>query len=235
MAAGVAHEINNPLGVILLNQERLKRTFTDPNMIVDRQKIIRAIERIESGVMRIDRIVQSLQTFSREDDSKPKVELKFGDVIESSLSLVREKIFFQGIELKVEGDYDLLVHGREFQIVQILLHIINNAFDGIVEAPSEKAFIKLLVNYDGDHLILRVSNSGARIPSVVSEKMFEPFFTTKDVGKGTGLGLTVSRNMAEEHGGRLEFDPKAEDTTFVLTLPAIRDPAKKSIEVTIRS
>jgi two-component system sensor histidine kinase DctS len=114
---------------------------------------------------------------------------------------------------------------RAVQISQVLLNLINNACDAISSLNEKWILINAI---ERNNLIeISVTNSGPKIPAHIREKLMQPFFTTKEVGMGTGLGLSLSKTIAEAHGGRLYLDLGAENTRFVLELPKI-SPARKT-------
>jgi signal transduction histidine kinase len=111
----------------------------------------------------------------------------------------------------------LRVVGRAVQISQILLNLLGNAYDAVEAA--ERRHVRITVDADAAQVHIAVTDSGPGIPAELRERIMEPFFTTKDVGRGTGLGLSLSRGLAELHGGDLALDATSVETRFILTLP----------------
>lgn len=216
MAAGIAHEINNPLGIIrgsaqLMNDLASKDALTMPRIKVFTEQIDRTVDRIA-------KIVTGLKYFAREGQNDPLEKHSVGEIIEDTLSYCRARFRSHGIALNVtESRPDLLVECRDVQISQVILNLLNNAFDA-VQGSSEGA-VTVDVKDTGSAVQISVSDTGRGIPKDLREKIMQPFFTTKEVGKGTGLGLCVARGIVESHGGKLFLDETSVDTKFVMTLP----------------
>jgi signal transduction histidine kinase len=115
-------------------------------------------------------------------------------------------------------DPALSISCREVQIAQVLLNLLENAFDAVMEQQGEK-WIRIEVAVQAGSVVLSVIDSGPGIPPELKTRIMEPFFTTKEVGKGTGLGLSLSRAIVEEHGGKLELTEEAGHTCFSFRLP----------------
>ena len=111
---------------------------------------------------------------------------------------------------------------RPTQISQVLLNLLNNAYDAVIGQPEKR--IELHIDDSDDELVLGVSDSGPGIPAEICQKILEPFFTTKPVGQGTGLGLSISKGLVESHGGSIEFESKiGVGTHFSVRLPKYHD------------
>jgi signal transduction histidine kinase len=117
------------------------------------------------------------------------------------------------VNLEYTGDLDC----REVQLSQVILNLLNNAFDAISELPNKWVHLESRMN---EGIIeIRVIDSGSGIPEELREKILQPFFTTKEVGQGTGLGLSISKGIIESHGGTLSIDIKSQNTCFVIQIP----------------
>ncbi|HXH74183.1 MAG TPA: ATP-binding protein [Bacteriovoracaceae bacterium] len=216
MASGIGHEINNPMMSIHLTAELLKRTMTNPD--TNKDATIQKLDNILSLVGRVDRIITAMRTFSRDagNDSPRKEPLV--KIIEDTLSLCAENFKQHSIEMLINyPTEEIEVNCRGVQISQVVVNLLNNAFDAIETLPEK--WIKLDIFRDNDKVMITVGDSGCSIPPEDKEKIFLPFFTTKDIGKGTGLGLSLSRKIIEDHGGRMFLDPIASTTKFVIELP----------------
>jgi len=221
MSASVAHEVNNPLTVILLRAQRLDllaRTDT-----VDPATVRKTAHDIDRTVDRIRRIVDALRAFARQGDEDPLRPELLAPVIEDAVELCAHRFAQRAIELKVDPIPEgLLVDCRATQVTQVLLNLLSNAYDA-VENQDER-WVEIAVDTRDGEVGIAVSDSGPGVPPEIANRIMEPFYTTKEIGRGTGLGLSVSRGIAEAHGGRLEFDPHARPTRFALILKRAAKP-----------
>ncbi|WP_141732740.1 ATP-binding protein [Oligoflexus tunisiensis] len=216
VAAGIAHEINNPLSIIQSIGYVLKHGSKDSLV---RDTIVReAGDRIEQTTKRITRIIKGLLQFAREAEPEQKMNVMIRSVLDDTLSFVQERFQHHGIQLKVE-DFDptLQLHCSPTALSQILINLLSNAFDAAW--PSTDKWVTIKVRDIGKVLEIEVSDSGQGIPFAIRDKIMQPFFTTKEVGKGSGLGLSISKGLAEKMGGRLFLSLETPYTSFVLELP----------------
>ena len=219
MAAGIAHEINNPLGIILLMTDRLKQRIErgepDPSILV------RDCAILKETTLRVGTIVKGLRTLSRNSEQDPFLPTDIAPMIFDTLALCQERFRNGNVKLIVDDIPSVAIDMRAAQVSQILLNLLNNGFDAI--SQQQAPWIRLTVNLtDSEEIQFIVSDSGGGIPEAVAKKIMDPFFTTKDVGKGTGLGLSLSQSMAQDHQGSLVLDRTQPNTSFVLTLPLKR-------------
>lgn len=215
MASGVAHEINNPLSIIIGKASLLTSQLTSPNW--NREKIVQDIEKIEKTALRISKIIKGLTAFSRnsEHDSFSVVQVR--QIIEDTLSLVNEKFKYRAIDVTIDCPGELTLECNATQIGQVLMNLLINSFDAIKRL--ENKWIKIEVKSSGNIVNIIVSDSGEGISPKIAKKIMEPFFTTKSVGEGTGLGLSLSKGLIESHNGNLNYLPTAKHTTFQIELP----------------
>ncbi len=215
MAGGIAHEVNNPLSIVLGKTNQLKRKILagehNPTTILE------SLELIEKTAERIGKIVKGLRTFSRSGEGEPFVPCSFSSILKDTLDLCSERLRQKQISLVLKLEEGISLECRSVQISQILLNLINNSMDEIQNKPNP--WIEIGAIRKNEKMIAYVMDSGEGIPPSVAEKLMIPFFTTKELGKGTGLGLSISKSIALDHGGNLEYDPKSKNTKFDLTLP----------------
>jgi two-component system NtrC family sensor kinase len=214
LAAGVAHEINNPLGGIMLFSNLLLRKLPAEGPAHENA------ERICTEAKRCQKIVQGLLDFARHRE--PKAEpMDVHDVLDRTLQLVEKQALFLNIETIRDYGADIrLVRADPGQLEQVFINLIFNA----AEAMQGKG--RLTISTEavdrGDGVRLAFADTGCGISADNLERLFEPFFTTKDVGHGTGLGLSVSRGIIENHGGSIWATSRVgEGTTFFIRLPTI--------------
>ena len=227
MAAAVAHEINNPLGIIVGGSEHLLVMLEEAH--VDRVKTVKQADEIISTAMRMARIVRGLLAYSRKSGGDPFVHRKLVGIMEDTAEFCRQRLRQEQIELlmkPVSDDYDLLCHPAE--ISEVLVNLMNNSRDALRNLPEGERWISLEVVENGGNLDILVTDSGNGIPKAAQSKIFHPFFTTKELGQGTGLGLSISKGIAESHGGTLEYNPGSLNTQFILRLP--RAQTKRNIK-----
>ncbi|MDZ4678694.1 MAG: ATP-binding protein [Oligoflexia bacterium] len=216
MAGGIAHEINNPLAIIELKLDQLKSRIEDKDF--DNAYAVQTIETVLKTSHRIAAIIKGLRYFSRDGTNDPLSVVTLKSIIESTLVLCTERFTHNNIKLIVPDlANDLTIECSPVQIHQVLLNLLNNAFDA-VEKRSEK-WVEIKLQDCGKEIKLIVKDSGLGIPASVELKMFYPFFTTKEIGKGTGLGLSISKGIILRHNGKLEIDHTQKNTTFIITLP----------------
>ncbi|HEY7402147.1 MAG TPA: PAS domain S-box protein [Candidatus Angelobacter sp.] len=224
MAGGVAHEINNPLGIIHALASDL-RDMVEEEGAAPPEIVARNSARIRETADRIAQIVKSLRQISREGSRDTLHPAQVSHVVEATLAICRERFRANAVELMLPQSLpDLSVPCREVQIEQILLNLLQNAFDAVAEQPVEK-WVRLDVSLSEESVIFSVTDNGPGIPEELRPHIMEPFFTTKPVGKGTGLGLSLSKTIAEEHGGKLEYSEDHGHTRFSLILPLAREAA----------
>ncbi|MES2855810.1 MAG: ATP-binding protein [Bdellovibrionota bacterium] len=216
MAAGIAHEVNNPLQRIVSHADRLQRLTSSGT--VSHEQIDSLADQIQSVAMRIASIVKGLLTLSRDASGDPMLEVTLKSVLSLSLDYCRARLESHKIEFKI-GDFDdaCTVIGREAQLSEVILNLLSNAYDAVIDTPQP--LIVIDVKAEKDFVEIAVSDSGPGIPHNVRHRIFDPFFTTKPVGQGTGLGLSVSQGIMEAHGGSLRYDHRAELTRFVIRVP----------------
>lgn len=226
MAAGLAHEINNPLFVILARVTQLRRLLTSDT--VDTENINRGLQAIEKTSDRIAKIVKGLKTFSRGGALEAPEEVSVETLVSDTMSLCEARFQNRNIAITTDIDKPLKLECRAVPISQVLLNLLNNAFDAIQN--SSNPWIQLEVKSSKEESVLfRVTDSGAGIPTDVAEKIMMPFFTTKNVGDGTGLGLSIARGIIEDHHGKLWLDRDCANTRFCFEIPLKQPqmPAKK--------
>ena len=217
MASGLAHEINNPLTIILGKLAQIRRTL-EASSIPEKEEIFQKLKTIENSGDRIVKIIKGLKTYTRDDTVDLYSEVSFRTILENALDLCRTRITDSSVDFRISPISEkLFLECRPSQITQVILNLLNNAFDEA--SNSSEKWIGLEV-VETTHIIrFSVTDSGKGISKENQEKLFQPFFTTKPPGKGTGLGLTVVKGIVEDHSGTIEYNPNFSNTCFVVTLP----------------
>lgn len=217
MSGGIAHEINNPLGIIHAYASDLREMAREGSLSA--ADVERISARIVETAERIGSIVKSLRHIAREGDADPVEPASLREVIERALELSRERLRMHSVRLTCSPiDAGLEVPCREVQIVQVVMNLLQNAFDAVMETTNEK-WIEVEVRTMADSVAVSVVDSGPGVAAEIKERIMEPFFTTKPVGKGMGLGLSLARSIARQHGGELTLGEHRGHTCFTLVLP----------------
>lgn len=217
MAGGMAHEINNPLAVIQLQSDILKRSIENNN--IDMDTAANRLTVITESLQRVSKVITNLRDFSRDTSNDPIINISVKDVVNQTLSFCRMRFADHGIQIDLNHFDDFEIHCRPIQLSQTLLNLLNNSFECLVRGDLDNKRIRIDVVKVGTSAEIKIIDNGSGIPALIHEKIFDPFFTTKEVGEGMGLGLSVSLGMIESQNGTLKFDPTHESTCFVIKLP----------------
>lgn len=219
MAGGIAHEINNPLSIILGYTSRLQK-FTNEERW-DQKIFLDTFDKIVNSLNRISKIIQSLKIVSRDGEKDDFTITSFKKVLIESLALIEERIRINLIQLDFDREKDFLFFGSEVQMSQVIFNLLSNSFDAIKPLPDK--WLKIEFAEDENFNIVYFIDSGKGIPKDLIEKIFNPFFTTKEVGKGTGLGLSLSKSIIEKHEGLFDINQTHPNTCFVIKLKKINN------------
>jgi len=225
MAAVVAHEINNPLAGILTYAKLIKRWLDQGEMDRNkREEAVKCLELIAGESRRCGDIVKNLLIFSRTAPMNV-ASTDLNAIVERSTRLIYHQLEMNGIELQSNLAADIpLVQCDAAQIEQVLLALIMNAIDAMPRGGN--LWLSTRIVPDQDEVQIEVRDDGTGIPPEILPRLFEPFLTTKESGHGVGLGLAVSRNIVEAHGGQIEVQSEfGKGTTFTVTLPVMTSVA----------
>lgn len=215
LAAGAAHEINNPLAIIYARTQLLEQNEGDPKR---RKNIGQMKEQIE----RITRILKNLMEFARPDPPTFQT-MHANGVVNKVMDLIRGGLDKTSISLRLELDPDLpSIQGDPRQIEQVLLNLLLNATQAMEKTGGELLVSTSFDSLSGD-IVISVADQGPGIPPEHRDKLFDPFFTTKEEGKGTGLGLSTSYGIVQSHGGSINVQSEpGNGATFSVRLPVQR-------------
>ena len=225
MATSVAHELNQPLNTIRMASSNISNTVELGKATQDYLQT--KLKRIDNQVERAASIINHMRMFGREANERYEL-LDPGVVVQNTLGLIGEQLRLAGIELTLECDPGLPpVMGHRIQLEQVLINLITNARDAIKEHDG-LARPKIIISsqmVDHQNLEISIADTGGGVPEKYLNSIFDPFFTTKEMGRGTGLGLSVSFGIINDTGGTLGVENIGEGAKFVITLP-IADKAK---------
>lgn len=212
MSAGITHEISNPLSIILGRITQLSRLELTPDKKPDLDK---GLHLIKTNAERIFTIIQNVREYIYRNDEQSEEYISLQEIINNVLVFYGQRLKNHGIELRLKNIDGVYVSGHKGQFEQAMLNLVSNSFDAI-DNLKEK-WIEISATKDGDNVQIFITDSGHGISSEVRSKMLDPFYTTKK-NKGSGLGLSLVRGIAEKHGGNLKY-VEGEHTTFMLQLP----------------
>ncbi len=239
LAAGVAHEMNNPLAYVLANLEYAVDQLAlahapaeggTPALVEAR----RALADAREGAERVRSIVQDLKSFSRQEREEAPSPVDVRVVLQSVLKIARVEIR-QRATVKLHLDEVPPVMASDHRLGQVFLNLLLNAAQAIPEGNAAGNEIRLGTRLDGDRVVVEVGDTGAGMPPKVKEHIFDPFFTTKPAGVGMGLGLTICHGIVAGLGGDIQVESElGVGTTFRVRLPASTAPATRRPPPAIR-
>jgi PAS domain S-box-containing protein len=227
LAAGVAHEINNPMTVILgFTEHLLGQTEALP-------EVHETLQVIEDEGLRCKKIIENLLTFARTPE-RTETEADVNSIMEKTLAVVKNTLLTKKVRLETDLAIGLpLAQGDPQELRQVFINMINNARDAMTGGGLLKVSTNLTP--DGNRLAIEFTDTGNGIPREAQAKIFDPFFTTKGTGKGTGLGLSTSYGIISKFGGNIIFTsfpadeyPEKHGTTFTVYLPIVTGPAAET-------
>ena len=218
LAAGIAHELNTPLGTIIGYAQMLREDLTQKPGPANRDDIDE-IDEIIGQAGRCRDLVKNLLNFSRRSTTE-KAKADINDIIGRILSLVDHDFEMKGVRVHADLDSDLpQASVNDNEIAQVILNLANNAADSMPAGGD--LYVSTCYNDISDEIEIAVRDTGHGIKESDRNRVFEPFFTTKEVGKGTGLGLSISYKIVQNHSGSIDFDSvMGQGTTFRVRLPA---------------
>lgn len=213
LVAGVSHELNNPLQIIVGYAEM---AMTDESVPEHCRTIS---SRIYDSAIRASRIVRNLKEFARQREPiRESIDLR--QIVDKVVELLDYEFSASGIIVKKDYRDIPFISADPNQIQQVILNLLKNAHDAIVETRKGEGRVDISIYSKDKYVVLEISDTGTGIPEEYINKIFEPFFTTKPVGKGTGLGLSITYGIIKAHDGNISVKSKpGEGTTFIIELP----------------
>jgi two-component system NtrC family sensor kinase len=227
VVAGIAHELNNPLTIMIGNiQLMMTRELNEKN--------VQSLTRIKDGADRASKIVKNLLTFARQEKPERK-PVDVNVILNKVLEFRQYELKVSNIEVGMELEPELPETTADpHQLQQVFLNLIVNAEQAMIDAHG-KGLLRLSTRSEAGKILIFISDDGPGIPREHLPRIFDPFFTTKPVGKGTGLGLSICQGIIGEHGGRIDVESTTgRGTTFIIELPVQRwapQPASEPIPV----
>lgn len=222
LAAGVAHEVNNPLTYVLWSLESLKAML--PEAVKKRQleRVTQLLDDVEMGAELIRGIVSGLKLFSRVDEER-RVNVDVGQVLRAAERMVRFEVSTKAKFAVTCAKPAPVVVGDESKLVQVLVNLVLNAAQAFPLAAPEN-LIEVRVSSTDENVVVEVRDNGPGISEEIQDRIFEPFFTTKPVGVGTGLGLSICHGIVRSFGGTLSLHSSpGSGATFRIVLEPAQD------------
>ncbi len=235
LAAGIAHEMNTPLGAALnglliareLTAECDEAVRDDTTPTAIRRECLadlrHTLEQVEAWTHKAVAYIRSVKGYDRAVTGE-RAPIDLGGLLERELQpLLMHRLRLAGVQLAVDVEVDLPeVRGDRLRLGQVLANLVSNAIDACEDLPADRRHVAVDVRADGDEVVLTVADRGTGVPADVLPRIFDEFFTTKPTGKGTGLGLSIAREIVTgEFGGTLACTTAvAGETTFTMRLPA---------------
>ena len=223
LASGIAHEINNPVAIMVTEagwiQDLLEEEEFKEGENLD--EIQRALKQIGTQGHRCKEITQKLLSFARKTDSRAQ-DVQINDMIRQLIELSAQRAKYGNIVIKTGLAEDLpMTKVSESEMQQVFLNLINNAIDAI---GKQGGTIEITSKLEGDKIVLEIADNGSGIPKANLASIFDPFFTTKPVGKGTGLGLSICHGIINKIGGEIDVQSAVGvGTTFRITIPVTKE------------
>ncbi len=214
IAGGVAHEINNPLGIVIARLQNLKKKIISNE--ADQEQTLEVLQKTITTAHRIAKIVTGLKALSNPSDDYPMVQVPLKEIIKDSLVLFEENFKQLNINLIVDDIPTVTITCKKAQIQQIILNLLENARDAVSDVNDK--WVRISFREDDENISIAIYDSGIIHSEEVKKRMMEPFYTTKDIGKGAGLGLSISKALIESHEGELFLDPDSHHTGLIIKL-----------------
>ncbi|MGC4089513.1 MAG: ATP-binding protein [Polyangiaceae bacterium] len=226
LAAGVAHELNNPMAYVTANLETIRTQFSAGAS----PEALEALDDALDGARRVQAITAELRLFSRADEDSTPEPVDVRRAVGSAVKIAQTQIRYKA-ELLRELEADLFVLAREGTLVQVLVNLLTNAGQAIADEATDN-FIRVSARARSDDLVeIAVTDSGSGIPAAILPRIFEPFTTTKPRTRGSGLGLAICRRIIERLGGSISASNNAgRGTTVTFMLPRAAAPSRRSRE-----
>lgn len=213
MSAGIAHEISNPLTIILNRIHLIERSFRNPEK---QKEVALGLQKMSIAGKQIERTIAGIRQYIYRNDDVEEDGIHLTDLISDVLVFCGERLKNHGISFRTIGVEAVVLNGHKGQFEQAILNLINNSFDAVDKLPEK--WIEISAVVESTFVDIYFKDSGHGIPSEIRKKMMEPFFTSKS-SKGSGLGLPLVQSIAEKHGGSLTYVESAPNTTFLFEIP----------------
>jgi len=229
MAAGIAHELNQPLNVMKIGSDFLREMSSEGKKVTD-EELNTVTEEMSSQVDRASAIIKHMRDFARIADTKAE-EVDVNKPIRDVFKILGQQLKLREIELELDLDENLPpIMADSNKLEQVFINLVTNARHAMEEkAPGSTRLLQIKSFLDNGDVTVTVSDTGSGIPDDIIDRIFDPFFTTKEVGKGTGLGLSISYGIVKDYGGTIRVESKVGNgTTFELRFPGSPEDGQRA-------
>jgi two-component system, NtrC family, sensor kinase len=227
LAAGIAHEINNPVAVMVEEAGWIRDIVEDEDLTKDEnvEELKRCLSKIQTQGRRCKDITHKLLSFARKTDHALK-EVQLNELVEEVIGLSEQRAFHSNVKIDRSLQEDLpIVRVSPSEIQQVLLNLFNNSLDAM---DTRGGVIRVSSRASGDYALIEMSDNGPGIPEANLQRIFDPFFTTKPVGKGTGLGLSICYGIIKKIGGQITVtSTEGQGTTFTVYIPIAGEASRE--------
>lgn len=213
--AGIVHDMNNPLTLIEGHIFRIKKLYPNEPTLHE------SLDKISLSVKKISKLTKSVRIFARNESGKDDFQERLQTLFDEAMAMLEHRLNHFQVEIDPQVK-NYLFQGNCTEIFRVFLNLMSNSIDALTDADSKDKWIKVSINEDMSDAYLTFTDGGKGISSDVQKRLFEPFYTTKGAGKGTGMGLSLSRKIMRDHEGDLVLDQSSPHTAFVLRIPKNR-------------
>lgn len=217
ITSGIAHEVNNPLSIINGKAALLKERLVSGQ--ITNEFLISSIESIEKNSLRIEKIIRSLNSFSRRSSDEPIENVSLLQIIDEIFDMVKDRYIREKIDLLITVDenmnYENKILAKASEILQVFVNVLNNSYDAI-KLKDEK-WIRISIHNDIEFYTVKITDSGSPLSQNVIDNMMNPFFSTKTNEQGTGLGLSIAQQVMKSCEGNIQFNKESKNTEFILS------------------
>lgn len=220
LSAGISHEINNPLTVAYGYAQTIEWELKEKEN-VNTEELKVSMNRVTSSLEKISSIINNMKSYVRTDeDQREFCDLR--EVVKEACELTYTGLKKESLKLSINTPADpLLIQCNRIELEQVIVNLLKNSFDSVLDSKTIKPEIIITLARSDNMVSLSVQDNGPGIPSDSADKIFQPFYTTKDIGKGSGLGLSISKRLIEKHQGTLKLLPSGQGACFQFTLPTM--------------
>ena len=221
MAAGIAHEINNPIFIIGGFSTRIEQLLNEGEILEKSDETRVCLDMIEKNCKKVTNIVEGLRLMSRNSEKDEFEVFDLNEIIKRTIDISKDRFQMDSVDIQSSlSSSELLVECKPGQLSQVLTNLLNNSYDSLT-SQRLKGWVKIETVVDGSNAILSITDAGQKLSDEIVDNIMEPFFTTKDPGKGTGLGLSICKEILKRFNGDISVDQNCPNVKFDIRLPLI--------------